>query len=220
MRPLVRAEAHERVLQIETSRGRGAAFTVEWHGREWLVTARHLLPDEAAPEVELNSRHGQHRLRLGFIPSRLAAADIAVALLQEPITPQLSLVPSSDGVAWSQQVYFLGFPYGMVTQLRDDESDRVPFVKQAIVSASVRHSGRHLWFLDGHGNPGFSGGPVVASTDNFETMQVIAVVAGNRPADRPVLVADKPLEEVVVRENTGIVVATDISHAVELMKVA
>jgi hypothetical protein len=217
---LVRAEAFERVLRIETSRGSGAAFTVEWRNREWLVTARHLLPDEPAPEVVLSSRHGRDRLRLPFVPGLTGQADVAVAPLQTPITPQLGLLPSSEGIAWSQAVYFLGFPYGMATQLSDVETDRIAFVKQAIVSASARIAGTHLWYLDGHNNPGFSGGPVVAHTETSGAMQVLGIVAGNRSAPRPVLRANEKLEDAVVAENTGIILATDISHAIELMELA
>jgi hypothetical protein len=133
--------------------------TVEHAEREWLVTARHLIPPEPAPEVRLRSRHIDTRMRLPFLPPLLDSADVAVAPLQEPITPQLELVPSSAGLMWSQQVYFLGFPFGMATQLSDDESDRIAFVKQAIVSASVKRAGLQVWYLDGHNNVGFSGGP-------------------------------------------------------------
>jgi hypothetical protein len=91
-------------------------------------------------------------------------------------------------------------------------------VKQGIVSASTRASGVHHWFLDAHGNPGFSGGRVVARTQNQSTMQVAAVIAGNRAVDRPVFVASRRLEETVVRENTGIVIATDIKHLVDTIE--
>lgn len=217
-RPFVRAEAFERVLHLETEQGRGTAFTIEHAGNEWLVTARHLLPDEPAPLVTLSSRFlGRVSLRLGFLPALGPAADVAVAHLQDALTPVMSLPASSSGLQWSQQVYFLGYPYGMATQLSDDEHDRIPFVKGAIVSASTKVGGIQIWFLDGYGNPGFSGGPVVANTAELETMQVVGVVAGNRADNRPVLVADRPIENAIVRENTGILMATDIGHVIDLI---
>lgn len=216
----VRAEAFQRVLRIESRVGKGTAFTIERGGREWLVTARHLLPEEPAPEVRLTGRSGEFVLRLGFIPGLADQTDIAVAPLENPITPQLALIPHSDGVIWSQDVYFLGFPFGMATQISHDPTDQIAFVKHAIVSASIQATGTRLWFLDGHNNPGFSGGPVVAHTPESETMQVIGVVAGNRGRDRPIVVQGQPLETAVVRENTGIIVATDIHHVNELIDAA
>jgi hypothetical protein len=216
----VRAEAFERVLQLETAAGRGTAFTVEHAEREWLITARHLIPEEPAPEVRLRSRHIDTRMRLPFLPPLLDSADVAVAPLQQPITPQLELVPSTMGLMWSQQVYFLGFPFGMATQMSEDDHDRIAFVKQAIVSASVKLAGLQVWYLDGHNNVGFSGGPVVANTEQFATMQVVGIIAGNRTEGRPLVVSDQPIEDAIVPENTGIIVATDIRHALDLIEAA
>jgi len=115
-------------------------------------------------------------------------------------------------------VFLLGYPYGMGLDLGGHPRNLLPFIKQGIVSAGSKRSGVHLWFLDAHGNPGFSGGPVVARTARFQTMQVIGVIAGNRAADRPVLVGEQKLEDLVVRENTGIVVATDIRHAIDVIR--
>src|SRR4051812_9950343 len=82
-RRLVRAEAYERVVHLRTSVGDGTGFTIDRAGSQWLVTARHLLPDnEAAPELRVINRYGQWVMRLGFIPALGDAADVAVAQLE------------------------------------------------------------------------------------------------------------------------------------------
>ncbi len=145
---------------------------------------------------------------------------MAVAPLENPVTPQLDLHATSEGVMWSQTVYFLGFPYGMATDT-GVPGDEIAFVKQAIISATRRISDLlSLWYLDGYNNPGFSGGPVVASTEKFETMQVIGVVFGNRSSARPIEVENRRIADAVVRENTGIIMATDIRYATGLIDAA
>jgi len=220
-RPHCRSEAFERVLRIETAAGRGAAFTIDRHDHQWLVTARHLLPDDdPAPECSLANRYRRVSHRLGFLPDPGGQGDVAVAQLEHPLTPQLTLHATSEGLMWSQIVYFLGFPYGMATNL-GGPGDEIAFVKQAIISASRRISDSlSLWYLDGYNNPGFSGGPVVASTEKFETMQVIGVVFGNRSTTRPIEVEDREVADAVVRENTGIIMATDIRYATNLIDAA
>jgi hypothetical protein len=133
-----RSEAYERVVRLQTSSGRGAAFTIDRNGRQWLITARHLLPaDEPAPECVLSRGAFRTTLRLGFLADPGGEGDVAVAPLQSPFTPQLDLHATSEGLMWSQIVYFLGFPYGMATDV-GTPGQEIAFVKQAIVSASRR----------------------------------------------------------------------------------
>ena len=217
-----RSEAYGRVVRIETTVGRGAAFTIERNGHQWLVTARHLLPpDDPAPECTLSRGAYRTTLRLGFLGDPGGQGDVAIASLQQPITQQdLDLHADSTGVKWSQTVYFLGYPYGMGTSggAASPPGEEIPFVKQAIVSASQFISDSlSIWYLDGINNPGFSGGPVVANTDQYETMQVIGVVFGNRSSERPLEVEKKVVAEAVVRQNTGIIMATDIRYVTNLI---
>jgi hypothetical protein len=111
---VVSVEAFERVLQIQTDKGAGAAFTITVGGGQWLVTARHVLPDgDPAPEVLLTNRYGSHRLRLGFIPVLASNADVVVARLGTPLTPELELPATSTSLMYSQPVFLLGYPFGM-----------------------------------------------------------------------------------------------------------
>ena len=67
-----------------------------------------------------------------------------------------------------QEVYFLGYPYGLYTTFGDQGG--VALIKHACISARVACSAIYpdgdkdtmLILLDGLNNPGFSGGPIVA----------------------------------------------------------
>ena len=104
-----------------------------------------------------------------------------------------------------------------------------------------------MFFLDGHNNPGFSGGPIVYRDLNqtgSPVFHVAAVISGYQPEFEPVrrprelepgeVVAPKDQQYVVttpdgkkflmaeagtyVRLNTGIVKGFDIKYAVELIR--
>jgi hypothetical protein len=69
--------------------------------------------------------------------------------------------------------------------------------------------------LDGHNNPGFSGGPVLFKEQEHGKLKVAAVVSGYRFANEPVYHGEQKLP-VTYRYNTGIVISYGIKHAVRL----
>lgn len=222
----VKSEAYERVLELTTDLGAGTAFTITDEGTQYLVTARHLLPEsETTPTVRLANRFiiasqgGPVSLELPLLPVEPDGADVAVAPLPEPLTPDLSLVASPDGMVMSQQVYFLGFPFGLALQLRaGDDTQRSAFVKQAIISAGARIDGVQVLYLDGLNNPGFSGGPVVGRHFQTGATHVFGVISGYRQEHQPVYVGTEKLDDVSAPANTGIVVATQINHATDAIE--
>jgi hypothetical protein len=77
--------------------------------------------------------------------------------------------------------------------------------------------------LDGLNNPGFSGGPVVAPDmfvrfENVRPQKLIAVISGYRSQDSPINVDGKAIEKASTPTNTGIILATPIERAVEMIK--
>jgi S1-C subfamily serine protease len=215
---LVTANTFERILEIQTELGAGTAFTIERAGHEYLVTARHLLPQGTdQPEVTISSRHMRRTLRLHLLPVEPESADVAVASLDEPVTPTLPLPTGRDGIIWGQNVFFLGFPYGLATEFaRGEPEQRLAFVKRALFSASADVDGVSYLYLDGMNNPGFSGGPVVFNRDgNHLTPQVCGVIAGYRTERQPVYQGTTPIASLEASANAGIIIATDIRHVTE-----
>ena len=112
----------------------------------------------------------------------------------------------------SENVCFLGYPFNITA---DDKGINagfpVPFVKKAIVSA---FEGKML-YLDGHNNPGFSGGPVVRAE---KPDQVIGVISGYRFENESVFVNDGEGTPYYIKANTGIIQASDSSLILEILK--
>ena len=194
----------------------GTAFTIEEEGREYLVTARHIAHSlQGTSEIEVFKDRGWFPLQVTVIGHAPGEVDISVLAPAERLTPTrpLPLPASSKGLTYGQEAFFLGFPYGIGDNFLRDTGHPLPFVKRVTVSTLF---GRP-YLLDGHNNPGFSGGPVVFCPPARREFQVAAVVSGYRWASAPVRDQEDKDTEFHLRENTGIVVAYDVNEAVALI---
>ena len=108
----------------------------------------------------------------------------------------------------------MGFPYGIGDGFLKETGHPVPFVKRLTVSTLFGKP----YLLDGHNNPGFSGGPVVFCPPARKEFQVAAVVSGYQSARAYVRDQEDRDTEFHLRENTGIVVAYDVNEAVALIR--
>jgi hypothetical protein len=133
----------------------------------------------------------------------------------------LPLPPTIDGLAWSQQIFFLGYPYGLATQIKgSDPGDRIAFVKSGIWSATATVDGVDLIYIDGHNNPGFSGGPVIGFKPGATEAQVFGVISGYRLEHQPLYAGTTEISEITAVANSGIVIATSINHVLHALNAA
>lgn len=220
-----------RVLRIRTPADTGSAFTIEVDGKQYLITARHLLAgfgDEG--EVELWTSERWSRLHVRAIYPAKETVDIAALDPGRPVTVTFPLEPTSGGLTLGQQVYFLGYPYGLGTPGSSGPAPpgfgEIPFLKSGIVSAlDDRDPEANLLYLDGHNNPGFSGGPIVFWHPESRRFRVAGVVRGYRNEALPVIKRKdlkdpraKAHNDLYTRANSGIVVGYDIRHIVEAIR--
>jgi len=206
---VITAECYERIVRLDLpDRTFGSGFTISRHDRQWLVTARHLV-DGFDPDGIAITWHGSRvQADLQPVPVPDSRVDVAAFHLDHSITADLTLHPTSDGAVYSQDVYFLGYPYGLEPRAG---SMSQPFVKKAVISASKADPwSRQLWYLDGISNRGFSGGPVVFNRNGTQDWHVMAVVSSHAAE---VLAVEDGIGTVSV--NTGIINAYDIGFAVD-----
>lgn len=222
-----------RVLRIKTADGTGSAFTIEVEGKQYLITARHLLERFGSEgEVELWMEGRWSRMRARAIYPASAAVDMAALDFGRPLTVTFPLEPSSGGLTLGQQVYFLGYPYSLGTpggaRFAPPGFGEFPFLKSGIISAmDDRDPQARVLYLDGHNNPGFSGGPVVFWHAESRRFRVAGVVRGYKNEALPVLKQknlDDPgaraYNDLYTRGNSGIVISYDIRHIVDAIRQA
>jgi hypothetical protein len=81
---------------------------------------------------------------------------------------------------------------------------------------SVKVRCQPLVFLDGHNNPGFSGGPVVFHDAINDRFRIISVISGYLKKSLMPL-KDNPPTEYNLSFNSGIIITTGIEHAFSLI---
>jgi hypothetical protein len=130
------------------------------------------------------------------------------------LTPTgLPLKYSTNGLIYGQDSYFLGFPYGLTGKSIFTEAGfPMPFVKKGVIS----YFEKGLLYLDGHNNPGFSGGPVVFGSPGNAVTNIAGVISGYKSTFNPVLIDKKPTEY-SFQENTGIIIVYPIENAIDII---
>jgi S1-C subfamily serine protease len=220
---MITSNVIHRVFRIRHGGSEATGFTLDVDDRQYIVTARHAvatLQDSGALDIFAHGVWNSSPVRLvGHAPGE---RDISVLAVDHQLTPgRLTMEPTSKGVIYGQDVFFLGFPYGLLGKfLLTEHGHPLPLVKKATVSLFQTDE---VFLLDGHNNPGFSGGPVVFTTPGVNEYKVFAVISGYKSVDQSVVAGGKQVyagagQPMVVPYNTGIIVAWAIDFAVQLAR--
>jgi Trypsin-like peptidase domain len=220
---LITTNIIERVLFVSypPSHMTGTAFTIEVDGRQYIITANHVVKGIGeSGRVNFFFKGGWKEVEVTVISPTAHDVDMRILVAAECLTPVLPIEPTVDKLCYSQDVYFLGFPYKIVAQgqwLNDWRP--LPFVKKGIVSLFDPRPDKKLHFyINGDANPGFSGGPIVFIDRVTNQVKVAGVVAQRRVENEPVYDPEGHETGMYFEENTNIFPALDIAHAVEAIK--
>ena len=215
---MVTANAIHRTLHIGRADSQGTAFTVDHGGKQYLVTARHVVEGIASGErISVAHQEQQELIEINVVGVGEGAVDVAVLACQQQLSPMHQLEPTTAGLVYGQQAYFLGFPFGW-----DAGGEHInhglplPFVKAGVISAWTNGTVKRI-YIDSHVNEGFSGGPVVFSPPGDQkVLRVAGVVVGYPKRFQPV-VDEHGNTVALAQDNPGLVLAIDISHVVALI---
>ena len=213
-----------RVFRIYYNGNLGTAFTIEHKGNQFLVTAKHIFkngmyPSNADIKLLINRNYQPFSVEVRYPDNQ--TIDIAVMKLaqEQDLTPRYNTVYSTEGVALGQDVFFIGFPfeYDQLLQLFPGSDKPIPVVKKACMSAILQDEA-HSILLDGFNNPGFSGSPVCfrKAGKNEICMRIMGIVSGYRYNKQPLFDENGNQTNFYVNENAGIILASDIKHAVQI----
>jgi S1-C subfamily serine protease len=223
----------QRVFQIQVGNEKGTSFLIEVDDRQYVITARHIiggLKDHGS--IRLLTDKGWEEIKVNLILPDDPQVDIEAMAIERLLAPA-GAIPLESGEPANfmvgQDVYFLGFPFGLSTR-HSELPRRLPFVKKAIFSGADSGGGPPVMYLDGYNNPGFSGGPVVF--ENYfqgDRLEIAGVIAGYRI--QPVFVEEALVDDAnrssdgtqkkmvrFVRENSGLIVAFDINAIVKAIR--
>lgn len=210
----------------------GSCFIIDVDDCQYIITARHLVPGIRAPDT-IRILINEVWMNIEVVPifPQNDKTDIVALAGNKLVASKMEILIGAGGMYVGQDVYFLGFPFGLATQFDKPSTSRIAFIKKAILSAvDTRPDAGNILYLDGHNNPGFSGGPVIFSNyEQHERLQIAGVVSGYK--NQPTKVMSALIEDTnsnmndsksqivhYVLENTGIVVAYHISEIESAIK--
>jgi S1-C subfamily serine protease len=204
----------------------GSAITLDYKGKLYLVTARHVVEgiprNDANIEVRRSDKWEDYHTIKTLYPSS-ADADIAVFETDETAAQPFGIAPvglsTTAGVSLGQQVWFIGYPFGMSSvPAKGSTIAELPFLKRGTMSAlDTSNSEAVVYYIDGFNNPGFSGGPVVYWEFATHAYKVLAVVKGYRNDTAKILINGNQVETNIL-VNSGILVSYGIQHAIDAIE--
>jgi hypothetical protein len=216
---LITANVFSRVLLVAFGDLLGSAFTIEVDGRQYLVTARHVATAGGGTGPLRVVRTGDFEV-VPVVDVAVASSDhvdVAVVAPAQQLTRTLPFPASMDGLTWGQEMFFLGFPFGLQGEPREiNEGRPLPFVKRAQHSGEFLEDGGRVMVLDGHNVKGMSGGPIVFRTPDDPQFRVAGIVQSYWRRQSPVFQPDGSETNQYVIENPGILLGYSISYAVDL----
>jgi hypothetical protein len=216
----------QRVFCIKVNNYTGTAFSVPVGENICLVTAKHVVSELPESELSVIGIFAGKEFNEIQVKPHFCEDDIDIAVLQSPLKQNNSkgsfgLPLSMGNLMIGQDTYFLGFPhFGQQIIYQPQEINNnfpLPLVKKAIYSGGNNFKSVH--YLDGHNNPGFSGGPVVFNTlSNGKTKQKICGVISAYLTHSGEIVHIQTSQNQAYLENSGIIISYQIEHAVDLIK--
>jgi S1-C subfamily serine protease len=213
---MITANFVHRTFRIKCDQAIGTAFTVDVDGKQYLLTAKHVVERFGSDKsLQVFGKGKWSTVPAALVGHGDKQNDVSVFAPTTAMSPpNLPVVVSSDGLAYGQDVYFLGFPYGVLSEVIFGEAGHpLPLVKKAILSTFAGN----VYLLDGHNNPGFSGGPLIFGRGGSLPSNAAAIVSGYRFDEEAVIDGGRKTR-MMVRSNTGIIVAYKIEIALELIR--
>ena len=197
-------------------------FAIDVDNKQYVITVKHTVEGwDFSKEIQIFHEEQWKSLAFTLVGFCEDLVDVAVLCAPIRLVSDELLLADHTGIVWGQDIYFLGFPYGqkMTESSSLNNGYPLPFVKKGIVSAMSippAHKTR-LFYLDGHNNDGFSGGPVVFKKAGTTHFAVAAVIAGYKEVLMPVF-RDDQRSPFTYKDNTGIIVAWGIEGAMQLIR--
>lgn len=222
---MVTNEILQRIFLIKHGDSTGTCFLASVKGSDYLITAKHLFPKTDMPntpiDIEIHRSDGWLKFNPVLLIHDNPNIDIAVLDLKSNDQKDNLFDIESKDFYLSQDCYFIGFPFGLKMDDKEGNMNNgypLPFVKKGVISSVISDS-THMTqiFLDGHNNPGFSGGPVVVTNHgvgNKHKMKIIGVVSAYLNEHK---IVKTPIGDFSNNENSGIVLSYAINHIFEII---
>ena len=227
---MITSNVIERTFRIDYKGRMGTCFTITVDNKKYLITARHIVKEIKGSDI-VSIYHDSKwvEIPVSLIGHASLLVDISVLTADLFFSGNAPLPVSRDGLAYGQNVYFLGFPnvvdidQASSLAMEMNRDFPMPIVKHAIYSGI---GDDNHFFIDGYGNRVFSGGPLVFKPSDSEYYQVAGVIINYKSEITPVYETElqarndgggiKPIG--YFKGNSGTITVSWIQHAIDLIK--
>lgn len=201
------------VFKIKCGKSIGTAFFLDHKKKSYLISAKHIFPDKKSGDsISLQIlKDGKWIVYRGVVFFHsIPEIDISVILPQDQdlMNSPYNLLELETPLG--SEGFFLGFPYNYLSHDKGNINDGFPFplIKKAVSSGVYHEENYHIVILDGHNNPGFSGGPVIFKNRIKEHGEVEwrldSVISAYVSQNNKIITPSGDLE---YHENSGLIIA-------------
>lgn len=195
-------------------------FIVEHKAKPYFITAKHMFGQndkKISFEIMQNSKWQKVNGTVYF--HSIPTVDIAVIVIDKVQGFDVGIPINHNELTLGDNCFFLGFPFGMST---DDQNQNqgfpLPFIKRAYLSSNIVQNNVITLYLDGHNNPGFSGGPVLFKNrkdSKDPNLYLGGVISGYVNQWNEIV---SPIGNLPYKENSGIIVAYGANHIIQIIE--
>jgi S1-C subfamily serine protease len=210
----------ERIIFIKYNDHYGTGFTVEVNDKQYIITAKHVVEGIKQNDSIFFFQDNQwKKIEVKNIKFKNPKIDAIALVPSIQLTPVTNVEFTSMDIVFGQEVYFLGFPFGFITEVGNlNNNFPMPFVKKGICSNIDNKSTEvNIIWIDGYCNPGFSGGPIVFRDIFTENIKIAGVLVGYLPEHINVI-DEKEKTELYVKINSGLIYSIGVDSIIKLIK--
>jgi hypothetical protein len=128
-------EILNRTIFIKVGKEAGSAFTIDYLGKLYLVTARQVVsgvPEiNAIIQVRRADKWEDYRTLRTLYPAS-SDVDIAVFETDEKLSQPFKITPmgETNGVTFGQELWFIGYPFGLGSLMNGDKGNSSPIYEK------------------------------------------------------------------------------------------
>ncbi|HET9055322.1 MAG TPA: serine protease [Chitinophagaceae bacterium] len=214
----------EMTFNIKSRNQYGTSFLISYNSRQYFVTARHLFANPVHKQkVTFDILKDTTWITLNgtLLISDTSQIDIAVIEIDASNYSNKAMpFKLGNTTVLGDEGYFLGFPFGLNTKDNSGLNSGFPYplIKKVTFSGGVVEKGIYIIFLDGHNNPGFSGGPVIF-IDRYSTSENKWFISGVISAyvNQKIQMVT-PFGTMNYDENSGIIISIHAKHIITIIE--
>lgn len=197
----------------------GTCFMIYENQKNYIVTAKHVLgkiSNKQKIKFSIQQNGNWSELSGEVLLHSNPQIDVAVIITNFDTLYTHAIKIGSTYPILGQEGFFLGYPLGIATHDNIMDGFPIALVKKCTFSGSFSQNGVIGFFLDGHNNPGFSGGPVLFRDFNNKSSvpYLIGIISGYINERKEMITTFGNFK---YDENSGIILCYGANHIKEIL---